>query len=119
MTTEIKQSCPQGLTQVDLIELFPDEVDRGLFYKWMAGQTMSTCTGKEYHHFRYHDENCTKPSTFPGIEDPAHTEEDDYNWRCGYDGGYETYTVCMTNPHGTIVYRSDVERYLNGLPVID
>lgn len=117
---EIRQSCPHGLTQSDLIELFPDVVDRGHFYKWMTGQTMSICDGRTYHHDRVHDFNCRRRRIFLGKEELPHTDDSAFDYRCGYTGtGHYEDTVCKNNPHGPVVYPWDVKRYLMGLPVID
>jgi|SRR6185437_48399 len=117
----LKFSCPLGMTDEDLRKLFPTNTELSKFLHWMRGQTMSICDGSSYHHIRVHNESCRKPYDI-GIEsmkDEAHTDESDFNWRCGYDGGYEEDTQCKDNPHGVITYPWDVERYLRGLPVID
>lgn len=81
----MRQSCPLGLTEDDLFELFRDGERFKAFNRWMRGQTMSVCEGRQYNHAK------------------KRYEPDE----------------CAASPHGVVVYRSDVERFLAGLPVID
>jgi hypothetical protein len=114
----LTQSCPQGLTESDLQELFGDRLPE--FDRWMFGQTSGLCDGRQFHYIRVHNRYC-KTDHMPGTRwyEKAHAEGDDFTWRCGYDGGYYEPTECAANPHGMVTYRSDVERFLMGLPVID
>lgn len=45
-------SCPYGLTQADLDELFPGPAARARFSYWMRGQTCMLCDGRSYNHER-------------------------------------------------------------------
>lgn len=98
--------CPQGVTHDELVTLLGDRLDE--FSRWMAGQTMSYCNGKTYAHNRSHGESC------------GHAEGEPFTWKCDYPGGghYED-TVCAGNPHGPVVYRSDLDRFMQGLPIYD
>ena len=119
----IQYSCPLGMTADDVDKLFPDERTRENLGKYMVGQTGAICTGEQYHHIRVHNEYCMAPITpeyskmFP--EAYQHTEESPHDWRCGYDGGWTEPSKCADNPHGTVIYPWDVERFILGLPVID
>lgn len=98
--------CPQGVTQDELDAILGDR--RQEFDRWMRGQTMSVCDGRTYVHDRAHNAMC------------PHLYGDVYTWECDYTGGghYED-TVCVDSPHGVVVYRSDLDRFLKGLPIFD
>lgn len=98
--------CPQGVTHDELEAILGDRLQE--FGKWMTGQTMSYCDGRTYVHNRAHNAIC------------PHLDGDVYTWECDYPGGghYED-TVCAGRPHGPVVYRSDLDRFLNGQPIID
>ena len=119
----LRYSCPPGMTEDDLEELFSDASQMNKFRLYMVGQTMSVCDGTQFHHNRVHNDYCMGPitpsyaKTFP--EAYQHTEDSPHDWRCGYDGGYVENTECRDNPHGVVAYPSDVSRFLLGLPVID
>jgi hypothetical protein len=113
------KECPQGLTESELQGLFGERLHE--FNFWMRGQTMGVCEGRRYHHDRCHDRFCLQEFR-PGTKwsQPAHTEDSEWDWRCGYTGtGYYEPTECVYNPHGVVAYPWDVERFLLGLPVID
>lgn len=66
-----------------------------LFWKWMSGQTMAICA-----------------------QDPQRQWIDDES----APGGLRLVEIgpsLCDEPHGTVVYPWDLERYLAGLPVID
>lgn len=112
-------SCPQGYTDDDITEILGSR--KPAFSRWMFGQTAGICTGKSYHHNRKHDYNCRDLSSYlisKGYK--PHADNDDFDWFCGYtgDGSYED-TECAGNPHGPVVYRTDLNRFLAGLPVTD
>lgn len=120
MSIELRQSCPQGFTRADLEFTLGDKDRLDDFSKWMTGQTMSVCDGQSYHHNRYHDDHCRNGKDLITRQLIGHTDDSPFNWHCGYTGtGYYEDTPCKDNPHGIVVYRSDLERYLAGLPVID
>lgn len=98
--------CPQGVTQDELDEILGDRV--GSFFQWMTGQTMSLCDGRTYIHNRAHNDFC------------GHQDGEDYTWKCDYPGGgHHEDTECAGQPHGVVVYRSDLERFMKGLPIYD
>lgn len=118
MKYNFKQSCPLGLTSDDLDEILG--VRREEFGRWMAGQTMTICEGYDGHHGRVHDEHCMTDGTGYFSSEKAHEEGDEFTWRCSYTGTFwKTASVCKDNPHGVVVYPWDLERFLEGLPVID
>lgn len=41
-------SCPHGYTHDDLMKIFPTYDERQAFNKWMRGQTVGSCEGREY-----------------------------------------------------------------------
>lgn len=106
-TTELPPpSCPHGYTRADLENILGSALPR--FNKWMVGQTAMICEAQQYHHDRAHGEYC------------GHEDGEDFTWKCDYTGtGYYEPSECADNPHGMIVYVSDVYRFVNGLPVID
>lgn len=112
-------SCHLGYTEDDLTEILGDREPE--FSNWMTGQTAAICSGRRYHHDRKHDNGCRNLSPWmlrQGYQN--HSGTDDFDWYCGYTGtGYYEDDDCAGNPHGMIVYRHDLERFLAGLPVID
>jgi hypothetical protein len=80
---DLPQSCPLGLTAADLETVFGARLPT--FHRWMTGQTVALCDGRQYNHAAK-------------MYEPAE---------------------CFTTPHGIVTYRWDVERFLDGLPVID
>lgn len=112
-------TCPSGYTQDDLEALLGPGLHA--FMIWMSGQTMMLCDGKGYIHKREHNGYC------------AHEADAPFTWECGYaEGGHYESTSCSgmlpgmpvsyeepLTGHGVVVYRSDLERYLLGLPIID
>ncbi len=92
-------SCRSGYTVEDLEGILGDRLDD--FWYWMRGQTMMLCDGTKYDHERqgYFTTECS--DMLP--EMPVTREEIPY----------------LGMGHGGVVYRSDLERYLRGLPVID
>jgi hypothetical protein len=112
--------CPLGMTGEQVAALMGDRLAE--FNGWMTGQTIGWCDGQEYRHERG---PCFEEVTEPGaIGDrapvPAHERYEDHTWLCGYPGGgVVVATSCADNPHGMVWYRSDVYRFLRGLPVVD
>lgn len=99
-------SCPHGYTQADLENILGASLPA--FDKWMRGQTMSICEAAQYHYDRAHGEFC------------GHAEGDEETWKCDYTGtGYYEPSSCAGNPHGIVVYGTDLKRFMLGLPVID
>ncbi len=68
------------------------------FYKWMTGQTCAICDGKTYDHGKrqYYSTECA--IMFPGM--PVTRDE-------------------VLGGHGIVTYTWDVERYVEGRPIID
>lgn len=99
-------TCPYGVTQDELQSILGPRLED--FSKWMVGQTGSICDGRRYVYARAHNAAC------------PHDDGDVYTWECDYiEGGHYEDTECAGNPHGLLIYRSDLERYLRGRPVID
>jgi hypothetical protein len=99
-------SCPHGYTRSDLEAILGSDYDA--FGRWMCGQTMMICEATTYHHDRKHGEFC------------GHVEGDEETWQCDYVGtGYYEPSECAETPHGVVVYRCDLRRFMLGLPVLD
>lgn len=92
-------TCRSGYTASDLEAILGDRIDD--FWDFMVGQTMMLCDGTMYDHERqgYFTTECS--NMLPGM--PILREE------IGY----------VNSGHGGVVYRTDLQRYLWGLPVID
>lgn len=73
--------CTIGYPDSQLHEILEDRYDE--FWKWMSGQTFSSCEGRAYNH---------------------------------EIGNYQE-TGC--GPHGFVVYSWDVQRFLDGSPIVD
>ena len=98
--------CPQGVTRDELEMILGPRLED--FNKWMVGQTASICDGRTYHHDQEHTDYC------------GHAEGEEYTWKCNYTGtGHYEATECAASPHGMVVYRSDLERFMRGLPIYD
>jgi len=125
LRASIPPSCPSGYTASDLEEVFGDRLPA--FNKWMFGQTMMICDGRSYRYNRAHTGKCT-----PECEDRSvnawpnnlrecfdhcnHNDDDGFDWKCDYlPGGEHEDTACAGHPHGVVVYRWDVERYIESL----
>lgn len=81
--------CCHGYPKAQLEKIFKDKKKLTKFFKWMSGQTVCGCQKEEYNH----EKNCHQPS------------------RCMIKYG--------VTHEGTIYFRTDVERFIRGLPVID
>jgi hypothetical protein len=113
-------SCPYGYTREDLETILGDRLLD--FNGWMVGQTCTLCNGTRYHYDRYHNQFCEIVYVNPVTHEvfPGHSEDSEFDWRCGYMGtGYYEDSACKDNPHGIVTYRCDLETYLAGREPLD
>lgn len=93
-------TCPLGYTVSDLESMFtPDQLRR--FNWWMRGQTCSVCDGRTYNHDRreYTTTSCCTESLGRAGMWVANTEK--------------------TTGHGVVCYTWDVQRFIDGGPIVD
>ncbi len=113
--------CPSGYPVSQLKEILGDRYPD--FGQYMIGQTMMLCEGTYYIYKREHNDYCMNPDDSFMRWHPdyiAHTENSKFDWTCGYiDGGHYEDTSCSASPHGPVVYRVDLIRFLEGLPPFD
>jgi len=76
-----KPECSLGYTDFQLDEILGDR--RREFSRWMRGQTVAVCDGREYDHAN------------------------------------KVYVETGCGPHGVATYAWDLERFLDGRPIID
>lgn len=89
----IEPECRGGYTREQIMEIVGDRVDD--FWHWMRGQTMMICN-----------------------QDPQRKWVDDSE----APGGMRIVDIgpsLCDQPHGVVVYPWDLQRYLDGRPIID
>lgn len=88
--------CPLGYPESQLQKILGKAALFNIFCNWMRGQTMGLCDGLRWNpDADWYDQNWTPRR-----------------------GCYEP-SDCYDSPHGGVVYRSDLERWMAGLPVVD
>jgi hypothetical protein len=76
-----RPACKYGYSQDQLVDILGDRMVE--FKKWMRGQTISLCEGRQYN-----------PET-------------------------KEYESSGCGPHGSVIYSWDVQRFLDGSPIVD